>query len=124
MDEKTLSTQVEEYAKVAKENPNVNVGLLMMSALQNSKENNVSGKAKKWAYLVSIGLPPFGFFFALKYFWSDEDDAKNVAWTCVVLTIVAVLMFWLGSKLLLSGSGTSVDQISKLKPSDIIQAGQ
>lgn len=119
-----LSKQIEEYQKVAKENPNVDVALLMTNALLSQKQNSVSAKAKRWAYLISIGVPPFGFLFALKYFWSDEDDARNVAWVCVVLTIIAVAMFWIGGKLLLSGSGTSVQQIEQIKPSDIQQLYQ
>lgn len=119
-----LSKKVELYQEVAKANPNVNMGLLMMNALQTEKQNSVSVKQKRWAYLISIGVPPFGFLLALKYFWADEVDAREVAWTCVVLTIISVLMFWLGSKLLLSGSGTSLDQIQKITPSQIQQLGQ
>jgi hypothetical protein len=122
--DKQLSSQIEQYQQVAKENPNVDIGLLMMNALQNQKENSVSPKAKRWAYLISIGVPPFGFFWALKYFWSDQDDAKDVAWTCIVLTIISVIMFWVGGSLLLSGSGTSLQQIQQIKPSDIQQGFQ
>jgi hypothetical protein len=122
--EEHLAKQVEEYTKAAKENPNVNLGMLMLNALQNEKQNNVSNKAKRWAYLVSIGVPPFGLFFALKYFWGEQDDARNVAWACVALTVISVFMFWLGGKLLLSGSGTSLQQIQQIKPSDIQQMYQ
>lgn len=122
--DKNLEKQIGEYQAVAKENPNVDIGLLMMSALQNQKQNSVSAKAKRWAYLISIGVPPFGFLFALKYFWGDEDDARAVAWTCVVLTVIAVALFWIGGKLLLSGSGTSVQQIEQIKPADIKQLYQ
>jgi len=122
--EKKLSGQINEYQALAKENPNINVSMLMINALENQKQNAVSGKAKKWAYLISISLPPIGLLFALRYYMGDEDDAKQVAWVCVVLTIIAVLMFWLGSKLLFSGSGTSLQQIQQIKPSDIQQLGQ
>ena len=122
--DKRLESQINEYQALGKENPNVDVGMLMMNALQNQKQNLVSPKAKKWAYLISVGVPPFGLLFALRYYMGDEDDAKTVAWVCIILTIISVLMFWLGGKLLLSGSGTSMEQIQKIKPSDIMQLTQ
>ena len=119
--DKRLESQINEYQALGKENPNVDVGMLMMNALQNQKQNLVSPKAKKWAYLISVGVPPFGLLFALRYYMGDEDDAKTVAWVCIILTIISVLMFWLGGKLLLSGSGTSMEQIQKIKPKDILE---
>ena len=119
-----LAKKVEEYTKVAKQNPNIDIGMLMINALATEKQNTVASKSKRWAYLISIGVPPFGFLFALKYFWSDLDDAKEVAWTCVVLTIIATAVFWIGSKLMLSSSGTSIQQIEQIKPSDIQQGFQ
>jgi len=119
-----LEKQVSEYAAIGKQDPNVNVGMLMMNALQNRQSNLVSSKAKKWAYLISIGIPFAGFLCFLNYYLKDEDDAKQVAWTCAVLSVVCLLVTWLGGKLLLSGSGTSLDSISKIKLQDIQQAAQ
>ncbi len=122
--DKRLEEQIKEYQAVGKENPNVNMGLLMMNALQNQQQNLVSAKAKKWAYLISIGLPPLGLVFALKYFFDDKDDARQVAMICVLLTVISILLFWLTTKLLLSGSGASIQQIEQIKPSDIMQLTQ
>ena len=119
-----LEKQVNEYAAIAKENPNVNASMLMMNALQNSNTNVVSSKSKRWAYLISISIPFSGFLLALNYWMKDEDDARQVAWMCMVLTVVAAIMFWAGGALLLGSSGTSVDQISKIKVQDIQQLGQ
>jgi len=119
-----LSQEVSEYAALAKENPNVDVSMLMMNALQNQKQNVVSPKAKRWAYTISLGVPPLGLFLALKYYMGDEDDGKQVAWVCVILTVISVVLFWLGSKLLFSGSGTSIDSISKIKLNQIQELGQ
>jgi hypothetical protein len=122
--DKDLEKKINLYQDAAKNNPNVNVGMLMMNALQNENKNLVSSKTKKWAYLISLGVPPFGLLFALKYFFSGESDAKEVAWMCVTLTAVGILLFIIGGKLLLSGSGTSLQQIQQIKPSDIQQLGQ
>ena len=124
MDEDKLTKQFTEFAAVAKENPNVDVGLLMATALQNQKQNQVSPKAKKWAYLISISVPPVGLFFALKYFFfSEEDDATGVAWMCITLTALCLFIYWIGGKLF-SGSGTNLQQIQQIKPSDIQQLTQ
>ena len=122
--DKKLENQINEFASLAKENKNIDVSALMINALQNQNKNLVSGKAKKWAYLISISLPPFGFLFALKYYLSSEEDAKDVANICVVLTVLSVLSFWIIGKIMLSSSGTSVQQIEQIKPKDIQQLYQ
>jgi len=114
--DKDLEKKIDLYQDAAKNNPNVDVGMLMLNALQNEDKNRVSGKWKKWGYLVSIGAPPLGLLFALKFFFSDESDAKDVAWVCVTLTAIASLIFVIGAKLMLSGSGASVSQIETITP--------
>ncbi len=117
--EQELTKKFQEYQSLAKSNPNINVGMLMMSALSGEKQNRVEIKAKRLAYFVSIALPPFGFFFALKYLFDDKDDSKQVAWTCIILTVLAVLSFWVFGKLFFSGSGANVQQIQQIKPADL-----
>lgn len=122
--DKDLEKKIELYQSAAKNNPNVDVGMLMLNALQNEGKNKVSSKLKKWAYLISIGAPPFGLLFALKFFFDDEDDARDVAWICVTLTAVSLLLFVVGAKLLFSGSGTSLQQIQQITPQQIQELGQ
>ncbi len=122
--DKDLEKKVDLYQSVAKDNPNVDVGMLMLNALQNEDKNKVPGKWKKWAYLISIGVPPFGLLFALKYFFSDEDDARDVAWMCVTLTAVSILLYAVGMKLLFAGTGANMSQIEKITPQQIQELGQ
>ena len=122
--DKDLEKKIDLYQSIAKQNPNVDVGMLMLNALQNEDKNKVPGKWKKWGYLISLGAPPFGLLFALKYFFSDEDDAKDVAWMCVTLTAVSLLLFAVGFKLMMSSTGTSLDQIQKITPQQIQELGQ
>lgn len=122
--DKDLEKKINLYQDVAKQNPNVDVGMLMINALQNEDKNKVPGKWKKWGYVISLGAPPLGLLFALKYFFSDEDDAKDVAWMCVTLTAVSVLLFAVGFKLMMSSAGTSLDQIQKITPQQIQELGQ
>jgi hypothetical protein len=122
--EQKLAKQIEEFANIAKTDKNIDVSALMLNALQNQNKNLVSSKAKKWAYLISISLPPFGFLFALKYYFSDEDDARQVANLCITLTVISVIAYWVLGKMILTGSGTSLQQIQQIKPADIQQGLQ
>jgi hypothetical protein len=116
-----LAKKIETYQQLGKENPNVDVSMLMLNALTNEKQNMVSAKAKKWAYLFSIGVPPFGLLVALYYYMRDEDDAKQVAWVCIWLTIASLLLYWLSYKLFFSSTNVTPQQIEQIKPSDIQQ---
>jgi len=98
--------------------------LLMANALQNQRTNTVSAKAKHWAYLIAVGVPPFGLFFAAKYYMSDEDDAKEVGRMCIILTVISVVMFFAFGKLFFSSAGVTPQQIEQIKPSDIQQLYQ
>ena len=117
--EQKLAEQINTYAQLAKENPNIDAAALMLNAVKTENRNLVSSNAKRWAYLISLGLPPFGLLFTLKYYFSGEDDAKNVATTCAALTVFSLLLFWLFSKMLFSSAGVDVNQIQQIKPQDI-----
>ena len=117
--EQKLAEQINTYAQLAKENPNIDAAALMLNAVKTENRNLVSSNAKRWAYLISLGLPPFGLLFTLKYYFSGEDDAKTVATTCAVLTVFSLLLFWLFSKMLFSSAGVDVNQIQQIKPQDI-----
>ena len=79
---------------------------------------------QRGAYLISIGLPPLGLLFAVYYFFDNRDDARQVAWTCVVLTAVALVVFYFTFKLFFSASGVNPEQLQQIKPSDIQQLYQ
>src|SRR5438552_2127248 len=122
--DKKLEAEINEYAQLAKENPKIDASMLMMNALQTERQSSVSPKAKRWAYLIAISLPPVGLLFALNYFMKDDDESKQVAWMCVILTVIAIVMFWIFAKVLFSASGTSVQQIQQIKTKDIYQLTQ
>jgi hypothetical protein len=76
MSDQKLEEIVSEYAELAKDK-NIDVAALMANALQQEDTNKLSGKAKKWGYLVSLGVPPFGLGFAAWFFFSDKCDGKR-----------------------------------------------
>jgi hypothetical protein len=117
--EKKLEKELEMYENLAKDNKKIDVASLMINAIKNQERNYVSFKQKKWAYLISVGLPPLGLLFALKFYFSDETDAKQVANICVLLTILSGLSLWLISKMIFSSSGVNLEQIQQINLNDI-----
>ncbi len=124
MSDKDLEKKIETYQELGKENPNVDVSMLMMNALQNESGNKASSKSYRLPYLVSIGLPPFGLIYAVKYYFSGDENDKQAAKICLLLTIVSVIVIYISGKLIFSSSGTSLQQIEQIKPQDIQQLGQ
>src|SRR4051812_26488335 len=124
MGEKKLESQIKEFSDLAKQDPNIDVASLMLSALKNENQNKVPPERKKWAYIISLVAPPFGLLYALKFYFSDEEDARGVANTCVILTLFSAVLFWVAFKTILSGSGSSLDKIQQIKPSDVYELGQ
>ena len=122
--EKKLEDELKHYQELGQKNPEVDAQMLMMNALQNRKANLVSPRAKKWAYLLSIGLPPFGLFCALRYFFGDEDDAKQAALVCTLLTVIGIVGLWLFGKILFSGSGVTIEQLQQINPKDLRELAQ
>lgn len=119
--EKGLEKKLEEFQEYARENKKVDLATLAINALESQTKNLVSSKQKKWAYLVSVGLPPFGLLFALKFYFYDpnKDDAKRVALICVILTGASLILFLLVSQLLFSSAGLNMNQIQQINPKDI-----
>ena len=119
MNEQKLAKEFEEYRKLAQTDKKIDVASLMINALQKHQDNSLSSKEKKWAYLVSMLLPPFGLIFAVKFYMSDKEDGEQAAWTCAFLTAVAVLVLVLFIKLFSGAAGVNLKQIQQIKPSDI-----
>jgi hypothetical protein len=120
--EKELEKEFNQYSELAKTDKNIDLAGLMMKAMER-KDDSVSFKQKKWAYLISFFLPPFGLIFAVRYyFFSDLSDAKKVAWICFILTFASIGLTLLAGMLVFSGlekSGVDFKQIENLKPQDI-----
>lgn len=117
MTEQELADQIKNLQAIKKQNKEVDVSSLALSALQNYQVSMLTPKEKRIAYLVSLGLPPAGLFYAAKFFFSDKSDGKTAAYMCLVLTLVSVIAFFAFSGALFSGSGLTPAQI-KQAPAD------
>lgn len=113
MNEDKLAKEFEIYKELAKQDKKIDVASLMIDALQKHQANMLQPGQKRWAYLVSLVAPPFGLIYAVKFYFSDKDDAKQAAILCLVLTVLSLLLLWLLSKMLFSTG------VSSLKPSDL-----
>ena len=119
MSEEKLEQKFNMYREIAKGDKKVDVASLMMTALQQSEENRLPDKQKRWAYLISLVVPPVGLFFAVKFYLQNKEDSNEAALMCVILTAISILLTVLLGKVLLSGSGASLNQIQQVKPQDI-----
>lgn len=115
--EEELAQEVARMRQLAQENKGVDLNALAMNVMSRNTGQFVSARAKRWAYLISLAVPPFGLIFAAKYFLSSESDAKIVAWICVALTIFSIALTWLTFSLMLSG--TDLSQIQQIDPRDL-----
>lgn len=128
MDHQNLEKEFKMYAELARKDKNIDVATLMAAALEKSTSNMLPAGKKRWAYLVSLGFPPFGLIYAVKYWFSDKQDARDTAWMCIVLTCISLMLLVVMGKILLAGptgnSSDTVQQIEKISPKDIQQLTQ
>lgn len=120
MSDQKLEELVNEYAALAKDD-HIDTTALLMNALEQENVNQLSAKTKRWAYLVSIGLPPFGLIFAAWFYFGDKSDGKSTAIACLILTGVSLLFTVILFKSVLSGSGVTTQQLEQIKPKDVYE---
>lgn len=119
MSDQELEQKVKEYADLKKENPDIDVNTLMLSALEAEHRKFENRKSYKWPYIISVSLPPIGAIYAIKYFLSGEEQDKNAAYICLALTAVSILFVVFLSYNFTSSSGVDVRQIQQITPADI-----
>ncbi len=122
--DKQLEQKFAELQKVAAENKNVDVTALMLHSLEQTNQHLLPHTQKRWAYAISLGLPPLGLLFALKFYFGSEDDGKQTAYMCVLLTIASVILAYMMISSVFSTAGVSPQQILEIKPQDIQQLYQ
>ncbi len=122
MEQNKLEKQFKIYSDLARKDKNIDVASLMAAALEKPETSSLSIGQKRAAYFVSIGFPPFGLIYAVKFWFSDKDDARDAAWLCIVLTFVSITLLVVLAQVMLSGSGigeSQLNQIQNLSPEQI-----
>jgi hypothetical protein len=114
-----LAKQLEQLRAEAAGDKKVDISTLMLNALEKERENRLPTRQKNMAYFISITFPPFGLIYAIKFYFSGASDGKRTALYCVLLTIFVIVLTTFVFNIILSSSGTSLEQIQKIKPSDI-----
>lgn len=116
-----IEKQIEVFSQLAKQDKNIDVASLVINALDDRRTDSIPANQKRWAYIISIGAPPFGLLFALKFWFSGKDDGAEAALFCVLLTTISTVVLVVTAKMLLSGSGQQLEQVQQIKPADIKQ---
>ena len=115
-----LNEQFEQFRKLGAENENVDVGALMINALERAKAEEVDRKKARWAYVGSVVLAPLGLFIALYYALSGKPGGKRIALNCVIITVVMLVVGWLTLKMFLSTvTPDQMRQIQTVNPNDL-----
>lgn len=117
--EKEVQRKIDQYQELGEKNKNIDVAALMINALEQAQRDEIETKKKHRAYLVSVGLPPFGLLYAIRYYFSDKDDGKKVALICAILTVCSLLVAWGIGALMFSGSGADTAQLQSVSTSDL-----
>src|SRR3989338_2083927 len=96
MDKETeIADKMERIRKLAAENKNIDEQALITALLADADSAaQLSGKETGKAYLISILAPPFGLYYAAKFWFRAEADARKAAYICVVLTVISGLAVW------------------------------
>jgi hypothetical protein len=99
----SIDAQILQLGEIAKLNPNVDVSNLILGALDKEHTNRTTTKSKRWAYLISVGLPGAGYLCAIYfYFFSGKNDGKHVAWWCIGLTTFTIVLTWITTAVIFS----------------------
>lgn len=119
--EKEAERQLKAYNEAASAGTGVNKAVLAMAALEAAQNaDRITAKKKRWAYLLSFGLPPLGLGFAAWYYFSPKLGAKRMALICLALTVVGGLLLWFSlAAILKSAPVGTLQQIQSFKPEDI-----
>lgn len=116
--EEKISEQLNKFQDLANKDLAIDLASLALDEL-NKPQNLVSPTVKRWAYALSVLFPPFGLLIALYFFLRGEEDSNAVAWICIVLTALTLLLFWLFVSLMMSGTGVSVEEVQQIDPEEI-----
>ncbi|MBX4204670.1 MAG: hypothetical protein KW788_00600 [Candidatus Doudnabacteria bacterium] len=113
MNEDELAKQIKQYKDLHSANKEIDVASLAMAALSGANDQMLTSKEKRWGYMVSLAVPPFGLLYAVKFFTSGKSDGKTAAYVCLGLTVASIALLLLTTNLMFSSTGLTVDQLKQ-----------
>ncbi|TSA45641.1 hypothetical protein D4R52_01975 [bacterium] len=121
--EDKLARQVEEVAKLAKQDKNIDAMAMVEMLMRQHEARYLPVKEKTRAFIFSIVVPPAALYYFFRLYGRDETDARQTAWVCLILGIVSIwLMWWFGSVFL--NSSQQLQEIKNITPDQINQLTQ
>lgn len=84
----------------------------------NSQNQRQERKQNYWkAYILSIGLPPIGIYYFIKYFFFiDDENARKTAAISLILTVISLfLSIWLMQSVFTQTLPNSTENINFMK---------
>lgn len=102
--EDKLAGDIAKIEALAKANKNIDAAALISNLLAQNREESVPAAQKTRAYIVSLLFPPFGLYYFIKFIIQDNAESRRLAWTALVLTIIAVIFVWWLSSAILSAT--------------------
>lgn len=111
--EDEIISEIKKISELAKQNKNVDAGALVESLLSQKSSQNLSGGEIAKAYLVSLLIPLFGIYYAVRFWFRPESNAKKTAIVCLVLTVISSGLFlWIANAILSSALLQSIQNIN------------
>jgi hypothetical protein len=118
-EEEKLAAELAQIGELASKDKKIDASILIESALAHAQQEQLPKKQLKRAYWVSLLLPPFGLYYAFKYFLSQEPGARRVGWVCLILTGVSLFFVWALAQLLFSSTSGTLQQLQGITPQQI-----
>ena len=92
--EDKVAAEIQRIQDLKKQNPDIDTSVLISNVFAQNREEGVPAGQKTRAYLVSLLFPPFGLYYFVKFIIQDNAEAKKLAWTSLVLTVIAIIALW------------------------------
>src|SRR5262245_60774363 len=116
--EERLAAEIEQIQKLSKADKNINAEVLINAAFAKAHQEEAGVPHLKRAYAVSLLAPPFGLYYAFKFFLRPEPAYRRQVWICFRLTIVSIAFMWILAKLLFVAA-PGLNDLQNINPQDI-----
>lgn len=118
--EERLNAKLEKIREIARESPGIDEKRLLEDLLLQDKDDYLPASLKTRAYIVSLLFFPFGLYYAVKFFFRAELDARKAAYICLGITVIVFIIGLVAARAVFS-SVPELDQLSPNQINDLIE---